>query len=213
MSANHGSWSPPPPAVELILSVNTMQKGFRPGFNQVTETIYWKSWVLKDVSNRITSFAVPRTCKNSSKTVSKARLSSQMHRSRQTIFHGLKKVKKSHAGVHWHMRHNPGLALVSKILNLGARNQNWPYTREVCANWEVHESKTSGLAVKSKVRTETCAGLNLKEYQWAGSHEVFEIMANWNLSEKFKGPTLGPHHIVLGTVADKGPTLGPHHIV
>ena len=31
---------PPPPAVELIWSVNTMQKGFRPGFNQVTETIY-----------------------------------------------------------------------------------------------------------------------------------------------------------------------------
>ena len=95
----------------LIWSVNTMQKGFRPGFNQVTETIYWKSWVLKDVSNRITSFAVPRTCKNSSKTVSKARLSSQMHCSRQTIFHGLKKVKKSHAGVHWHKRDNPGLAL------------------------------------------------------------------------------------------------------
>ena len=98
LSANHGSWTPPP-AVEVIWSVNTMQKGFRPGFNQVTETIYWKSWVLKDVSNRITSFAVPRTCKNSSKTVSKARLSSQMHRSRQTIFHGLKKVKKSHAGI------------------------------------------------------------------------------------------------------------------
>ena len=31
---------PSPPAVELIWSVNTMQKGFRPGFNQVTETIY-----------------------------------------------------------------------------------------------------------------------------------------------------------------------------
>ena len=30
----------PPPAVELILSVNTKQKGFRPGFNHVTETIY-----------------------------------------------------------------------------------------------------------------------------------------------------------------------------
>ena len=88
-----------------------MQKGFRPGFNQVMETIYWKSWVLKDVPNRITSFAVPRTCKNSSKTVSKARLSSQMHRSRKTIFHGLKKVEKSHASVHKHMRDTPGLAL------------------------------------------------------------------------------------------------------
>ena len=31
----------------------------------------------------------------------------------------------------------------------------------------------------------------------------FKILANLNLSDKFKGPTLGPHHIVQGTVADK----------
>ena len=96
----------PPPAVEVIWSVNMMQKGFRPDFNQVMETIYWKSWVLKDVPNRITSFAVPETCKNRSKSVSKARFGSRMRRLRETFFFGLKKVKKSHAGVE-KARHKP----------------------------------------------------------------------------------------------------------
>ena len=135
LSANHGSWTLPPPAVELIWSVNTMQKGFRPGFNQVTETIYWKSWVLKDVSNRITSFAVFRTCKNSSKTVSKARLSSQMHRWRQTIFHGLKKVKNTscecsltHAGQPW-----PGPIESIKNTKSGSQKSELAlYTRSLC---------------------------------------------------------------------------------
>ena len=50
--------------------------------------------------------------------------------------------------------------------------------------------------------TETYASFKLRARQWAASHEVFEILANLNLSDKFKGPTLGPHHIVQGTVAD-----------
>ena len=32
---------------------------------------------------------------------------------------------------------------------------------------------------------------------------TFKILANLNLSDNFKRPTLGPHHIVQGTVADK----------
>ena len=31
---------------------------------------------------------------------------------------------------------------------------------------------------------------------------TFKILANLNLSDNFKRPTLGPHHIVQGTVAD-----------
>ena len=126
---------PSPPAVELIWSVNMMQKGFRPGFNQVMETIYWKSWVLKDVPNRITSVAVPETYKNRFKSVSKARFGSQMHRSRKTIFHGLKKVEKtscgcslSHATKPWHGR-------IESIKNFRSGSQKSklaPYRRSLC---------------------------------------------------------------------------------
>ena len=38
---------------------------------------------------------------------------------------------------------------------------------------------------------------------------TFKILANLNLSDNFKGPTLGPHHIVQGTVADVLTVLTP----
>ena len=42
---------------------------------------------------------------------------------------------------------------------------------------------------------------------------TFKILANSNLSDNFKGPTLGPHHIVQGTVADICYECGCHGYV
>ena len=129
LSANHGSWTPPP-AVELIWSVNTMQKGFRPGFNQVTETIYWKSWVLKDVPNRITSFAVPETCKNRSKSVSKANASFETDN-----FSWSKKGEKKSRGCSLTQATKPWPGPIESIKNTKSGSQKSklaPYRRSLC---------------------------------------------------------------------------------
>ena len=62
---------PQDPPLDLICSVNTTQKWSRRGFDRVTDAIYLKSIFLKDVSNKITSCAVPKSCRNRSEIVAK----------------------------------------------------------------------------------------------------------------------------------------------
>ena len=112
LSSNHGSWTPPQgPLLGLICSVNTTQKRSRRGFDRVTDAMYLKSQFLKDVSNKITSFAVSKSCRNRSEIVAKRvfgfKYSEEWgHDSREEKY-----LQKSHAAQTWGWGPGPALAL------------------------------------------------------------------------------------------------------
>ena len=105
---------PPVPLLGLICSVNTTQKRSRRGFDTVTNAIYLKSWFLKDVPNKITSFAVPKSCRNRSEIVAKPFLGFKYSDEWGQDLREEKYLQKSHA---------------TQILGLGSRALLWPYIR------------------------------------------------------------------------------------
>ena len=103
---------PPRPICGLICSVNMTQKGFRTDFKQVLKTICWKNWVLKDVSNRITSFALLETGKYRCKSI------------RKHVF-------GENALVHWDAVENVGKSTqkshATTFSGLDGKALGWPY--------------------------------------------------------------------------------------
>ena len=112
LSSNHGSWAPPQgPLLGLICSVNTTQKRSRRGFDRVTDAIYLKSQFLKDVSNKITSFAVSKSCRNRSEIVAKRVFGFKFSEEWGQDSREEKCLQKSHAAQTWGWAPGPALAL------------------------------------------------------------------------------------------------------
>ena len=115
LSSNHGSWTPSQgPPLGVICSVNTTQKRSRRGFDRITDAIYLKSRFLKDVSNKITSFAVSKRCRNRFEIVAKRVLGFKYSEEEGQDLREEKYLQKSHA---------------TKTLGTGPQALLWPYIR------------------------------------------------------------------------------------
>ena len=105
---------PQGPLLGLNCSVNTTQTGSRRGFDRVTDAIYLKSRFLKDVSNKITSFAVSKRCRNRSEIVAKRVFGFKYSEEGGQDLREEKYLQKSHA---------------AKTLGTGPQALPWPYIR------------------------------------------------------------------------------------
>ena len=101
----------------LIWGLNTTWKRSRWSSHGVLDANFQKSRFFNDVSYKITLFGSPWSLQNQSWSFSKVRFCSQMRWLRETIFHGLKKVKKSHAGISTARRKPPEGPYIRNIEN------------------------------------------------------------------------------------------------